>query len=352
MKIALFYMVIGICFIAPVLYAEQVPILEVDQNADSGHTHGRLFYLGSTMLAQSFVPDYNNVGAVQSPIEVQRNGADPWDVVPPNYTIEIRPDSGGFPSDVVLGSSTQLYESIEDQILFDPPIQVTPGQTYYIVAYITPGEDDDVSVKHAAEDNFYPYGQAYHTDENGDWVVGSIRLSYPNRDYTFRTFATTGYHQRPVADAGEDQFAYVNELVVLDATDSYDDGEITKYVWQRRPADMWAGQEYSKRYDSFNPTIEIRASGYAEELYELTVYDDMGVVSATTDTIKIINPGVEGPEGPQGPPGITPTEIAQLQEQIGALQAQIAALQQIVEENRLAMEQFMPLKKLLEELGS
>ena len=73
------------------------------------------------------------------------------------------------------------------------------------------------------------------------------------------------------------------------------------------------------------------------------------------DQITALQQAVEEIEltpGPEGPAGITPAEIAQIQAQITVLQQENAILQQIVDENRLAMEQFNPLRKLLEELGS
>ncbi len=157
------------------------------------------------------------------------------------------------------------------------------------------------------------------------------------------------YSAPPVADTGTDVIADANQMVVLSASASYDpDGHIAQYTWTALPENeiLYSGEE---------STFTTRALGRVEEVIKLTVTDNQG--ASSEDTVSIFNRRVEeieltpgpagsqGPQGIQGPPGITPAEIAQLQ-------AQIAALQQIVEENRLAMEQFMPLKKLLEELGS
>ncbi len=71
--------------------------------------------------------------------------------------------------------------------------------------------------------------------------------------------------------------------------------------------------------------------------------DDRG--GTAEDIVSIFNTGLAGISQLQ-------EELVSLQEDVTALHVQIAALQQIVEENRLAMEQFNPLRKLLEELGS
>ena len=88
------------------------------------------------------------------------------------------------------------------------------------------------------------------------------------------------------------------------------------------------------------PTIA--AFGSVGEVIELTVTDDRDATG--TDTMTILSATVEaieltpGPPGPQGPPGISPEEIA--------------AIQQTLDENRALLADLPQLKKQLEELAA
>lgn len=62
--------------------------------------------------------------------------------------------------------------------------------------------------------------------------------------------------------------------------------------------------------------------------------------------------GLQGEQGPQGPPGISPEEIAAMQNQIATLQQQNIQQQQIIDENRYLLELLPQLKKKIEELES
>jgi hypothetical protein len=154
------------------------------------------------------------------------------------------------------------------------------------------------------------------------------------------------YTDPPVADAGPDLDAFAGELVTLDGSYSHDpDGSIVSWDWRSLS-------------DPQNPIVAngevttMNAHGFVEELIELTVTDNYGVTG--TDTMKIINPGVEGPPGP---PGIPPEEIAVIEDQITTLQQQNQALQQqnsqqqeVIEGNRYLLEQLPQLRKKLEEI--
>ncbi|MBM3245756.1 MAG: LamG domain-containing protein [Candidatus Omnitrophica bacterium] len=121
----------------------------------------------------------------------------------------------------------------------------------------------------------------------------------------------------PLAHAGPDVEAYVNEEVFLDGRQSYDpDGQIISWVWRSL-------SDPQKSIVAEGETATINAHGYAEELIELTVTDNYG--GASTDTMKITNPGIQGPVGP---PGITPEEIAAMEGQISLLEQQNVILQQ------------------------
>ena len=148
----------------------------------------------------------------------------------------------------------------------------------------------------------------------------------------------------PVADAGNDIFANGNEEVTLDASGSYDpDGDIIQYTWTKEPdnAVLYSGSE---------STYNTRALGRAEEVIKLMVMDDRGATAE--DTVSIVNARLAVIPQLQEQLAELQSDIASLQQQLTALEQQTAVLQQIVNENREAMEQFVPLRKLLEELAS
>ncbi len=139
----------------------------------------------------------------------------------------------------------------------------------------------------------------------------------------------------PVADAGSDVISSGNSTIVLDGHNSYDpDGVIKHYRWTRLPDNLLL-------CSSLESTCTFQTLGRAEEIIELNVTDNNG--NLATDTMKITNSGAVGPQGPagsqgvqgeqgvkgetgdigpQGPPGITPEEIAAMQQQITDLQTQ------------------------------
>jgi len=152
----------------------------------------------------------------------------------------------------------------------------------------------------------------------------------------------------PIANAGDDLTANVGVEVTLDGSMSSDpDGSIVSWVWRslsdpQKP--IIAKGEYAA----------VKAHGYAEELVELTVTDNRG--GSATDTMKIINPSIQGPPGP---PGMTPEEIAAIQNQITTLQQENLTLQQQnanqqqrLEEDRYLLQQLPQLQKKIAELKS
>jgi len=328
----------------------------LDQDT-GGSCHGSSGYLaGDTRLGQSFIPTGDSVGAVSftffyEPME----GTSGYS----KSIIEIRPDNGGFPSDVVLGTasgaSTDLPPLGRSAAVFDPPVPVTPGETYYIVVYRKPTVTDDI--RPGLSNLNYPDGHAYHKDPGGEWVIGNP-WGDGSDDYCFTQY-WYGETVVPVAAAGEDLVADANETITLDASGSFDpDGTVMNYMWKTLPCrgtGPWASCDII--YSGAEPICEAKALGMVEEVIELTVTDNLGVKGV--DTLSVLNkkvknieltPGPPGPQGEQGPPGVTPEEVAQMQARIAALEEQVAQLKKIVEENRRLLEQLPQLKKYFEEL--
>ena len=132
----------------------------------------------------------------------------------------------------------------------------------------------------------------------------------------------------PIADAGEDVYAYPGDMVVLDAINSYDpDGEIVNYTWKRL-------LDSTVLYSGPNVSFETESMGWVEEIIELTVTDDLGATD--TDTVSIVD--------------MTLGEIGDLQNQISTLEQQNAQLQQLMDDNRYLLEQLPQLRHELEEL--
>jgi len=153
-------------------------------------------------------------------------------------------------------------------------------------------------------------------------------------------------NELPIADAGQDLTANVGDDLILDGSNSYDpDGNIVSWVWRSL-------SEPQKTIIATGETTSIKAHGYAEELVELTVSDNRD--GSATDTMKIINPGIQGPPGP---PGVTPEEIAAMENQINTLQQQNTTLQRQnadqqkrLEEDRYLLQQLPQLQKKIVEL--
>lgn len=146
-------------------------------------------------------------------------------------------------------------------------------------------------------------------------------------NFTPPTFEYSGIpNEPPLANAGTDVEALVGEEVTLDGTYSSDpDGTIVLWVW-RNLSDL------QKPIVAEGKIAAIKAHGYAEELIELTVKDNRGAVS--TDTMKITNPGIEGPPGPkgeQGEPGIAPEEVDSMQDKITELQQENRRLKDLLD---------------------
>jgi len=136
----------------------------------------------------------------------------------------------------------------------------------------------------------------YNTGGSAAYFTGNGRYVYVcEEDYFYILDTLSTSNELPVAEAGPDQSAAVNELVTLDGSSSYDnDGQILTYQWRRLPDGMI-------RYQGPDDTCNIRAMGFAQEMLELTVFDNHSETGS--DTMIIDNPGTQGPPGPEGPQG-------------------------------------------------
>jgi len=324
----------------------------IDQKTPSS-SHGSIRPLGDYVFAQSFVPSEANVAAVSF-----ATGPMPEMNFYPYSIIEIWPDDDGFPGGVVLDSSSSFTTDLRPlgvtAAIFEPPVAVIPGATYYFVIYKNSSAPYEIVVWGATGED-YPNGQGYYKLPDGEWEIGVVSYGLPpglnGADYGFTEYYY-GETTIPIADAGEDVYANANETVILDASGSYDpDGTIANYMWSTLPA-RGAGPYFTGEiiYCGPEPTCEAQALGRLEEVIQLTVTDDLGVTATDTATIwhrkvEYIDikqgppgpPGPPGPQGEEGPAGVTPDEIQMIYEnrellgQLPQLQKDLEVLQQETE---------------------
>jgi len=233
------------------------------------------------MFSQSFVPTQNNLAAVQHTLGLGCKGSND------GMGIEIRADSGGFPDSTVIGFSDSTEKGFVQTSTFDPPVSLTPGETYHMVHYCPHPQSQFSGHPHSVYGgDGYPMGQAYSTDEAGNWQIGAPRGSSGDlveTDFIIKTFYT-GFHEAPIAIISDEfKIAWANETVTLDGSSSYDpDGTIVSYEWVSLPS---GGRRIGNGVD---PIVEYNAQGYAQEVIQLRVTDDKGGVA--TDTIDIWHP--------------------------------------------------------------
>ena len=175
--IGIFVMTLLIGTFMPVATCEICPIQWPDQKqtdyGDSGWRINEDF-----QVAQSFIPTKDILSQVRLFISKQGNPVY-------GFTVAIREDLAG---DDLIYKSITLYFGDEnyDWFTFDfPDITVTPGEKYYIIARADECTQDDYYGWICADDDeAYPNGEAYGSDDKGQtWELR-------DRDCCFVTYST------------------------------------------------------------------------------------------------------------------------------------------------------------------
>jgi len=104
--------------------------------------------------------------------------------------------------------------------------------------------------------------------------------------------------QYPTADAGPDQSVNIGEIVVLNATGSFDpNGKIVSYAWgiedsdDEAPAVSLNGQNTS--IATFTVPMIVGNVSSNSYLFELTVTDNSGFIGSDTTKVIVKGPGVD-----------------------------------------------------------
>ena len=125
-------------------------------------------------------------------------------------------------------------------------------------------------------------------------IMGSLMLSLLLSLSLFTGIAAQE-EQYPIADAGPDQSVNVGEIVVLNATGSFDpNGKIVSYAWgiedsdDAAPAVLLNGQNTS--IATFTAPMIVGNVSSNSYLFELTVTDNSGFIDS--DTTKVVVKGL------------------------------------------------------------
>jgi len=104
--------------------------------------------------------------------------------------------------------------------------------------------------------------------------------------------------QYPTADAGPDQSVNIGEIVVLNATGSFDpNGKIVSYAWgiedsdDEAPAVSLNGQNTS--IATFTVPMIVGNVSSNSYLFDLTVTDNSGFIGSDTTKVIVKGPGVD-----------------------------------------------------------
>ena len=128
-------------------------------------------------------------------------------------------------------------------------------------------------------------------------IMGSLMLSLVLSLSLFTDIAGQE-EQYPTADAGPDQSVNVGEIVVLNATGSFDpNGKIVSYAWgiedsdDEAPAVSLNGQNTS--IATFTVPMIVGNVSSNSYLFELTVTDNSGFIGSDTTKVIVKSPGVD-----------------------------------------------------------
>ena len=128
-------------------------------------------------------------------------------------------------------------------------------------------------------------------------IMGSLMLSLLLSLSLFTGIAAQE-EQYPTADAGPDQSVNVGEIVVLNATGSFDpNGKIVSYAWciedsdDAAPAVLLNGQNTS--IATFTAPLIVGNVSSNSYLFELTVTDNSGFIGSDTTKVIVKGPGVD-----------------------------------------------------------
>jgi large repetitive protein len=128
-------------------------------------------------------------------------------------------------------------------------------------------------------------------------IMGSLMLSLVLSLSLFTDIAGQE-EQYPTADAGPDQSVNIGEIVVLNATGSFDpNGKIVSYAWgiedsdDEAPAVSLNGQNTS--IATFTVPMIVGNVSSNSYLFELTVTDNSGFIGSDTTKVIVKGPGVD-----------------------------------------------------------
>ena len=128
-------------------------------------------------------------------------------------------------------------------------------------------------------------------------IMGSLMLSLVLSLSLFTDIAGQE-EQYPTADAGPDQSVNIGEIVVLNATGSFDpNGKIVSYAWgiedsdDEAPAVSLNGQNTS--IATFTVPMIVGNVSSNSYLFDLTVTDNSGFIGSDTTKVIVKGPGVD-----------------------------------------------------------
>jgi len=160
---------------------------EIDQQQPT--KTGNTFLMGDALKAQSFVPTKNELTRVE--LFVYKHGT-----MNADFVVSIREELTGSDLTVASKQANQIPSDInlQDWVEFDfNDIQVTPGDTYYIVCTTQGGNLDNCYVLGMANNDPYPQGDAWEYGVFTGYVWEKMEdPSGRPYDLCFRTYVKKG----------------------------------------------------------------------------------------------------------------------------------------------------------------